>query len=76
MMATWEVIFALAVLVVLFARLEGVPVIRKDDEIWRQYNVIAFWVLLAIIIVVSIASGLSARPMPGTARRRSNEYSW
>lgn len=73
MVATWEIIFAISMLVVLFAKLEGAPVFQREDDNFRRYNVIAFWAVLAMIVGAIVVRG--SNPMPGSARRRSNEYS-
>jgi hypothetical protein len=68
MAATWEIVFAISMLVFLFAKLEGAPVFQREDDNLRRFNVIAFWSVLAMIV-----GAVVVRPMPG---RRSNEYSW
>ena len=51
MVPRWEIVFAVCILVTVLAQLEGVPVFKEKNDTKRRINVIAFWAILAMIIV-------------------------
>ena len=63
----WEVVVAVCILVGVLAKLEGVPVFKEKDDTERRINVIAFWFLLAIIIVALLIRNSKHSTAVGTA---------